>query len=477
MIDWLVGEAAIDPDDVAGTRTWPASGPERSRIDVSTIVPCYQLDDAIEDVLESIAMQIAGGEPAVEVLLVVDGREQDWARVVALLDGKTRPYPFVTRLIMLRRNLGTGLARCHGWAMARGEFVAFTDDDDVWMPGKLAAQLELHRKYPEQIASGHGYSASPADLAGDAPAATPASIEARPCSMASLLLGRHISPCTVMIRRALWPAGLEPFRIGEDCLLHMTIAARQAILYWPQVLATRSAKAPAYYADPHSLSRQRWPSRKAQWRNYCILSARGLLHPAALLPLFAMSLALTARRAVLDLTRWLAGLVFGSGRRNSANGTTIEGRRVTPRPTWAELLLAVVAWFLIGLASLSIVLVPFRRLHLVLGQPIGAVSCLPLVNDRQFWRAVTVKRAIRRAAQVAPFRSNCLPQALVAAVLCRLFGIPLSVHLGVRRAEGAKLEAHAWACAGAVTVSGGPSFGAFDVVSCFLRVPDHAKHG
>ena len=125
------------------------------------------------------------------------------------------------------------------------------------------------------------------------------------------------------------------------------------------------------------------------------------------------------------------------------------------------------AFLLLGIFSAALRLVPFRRLAPLLGTPVGAIAYVPLVNAGQAERARLVKRAVRRAARIAPFRSDCLPQILAGTVLCRLLAIPATGHLGVRMGTPPRFAAHAWLCAGPVAVTGGPSFGEFAVVLCF----------
>ncbi len=134
-----------------------------------------------------------------------------------------------------------------------------------------------------------------------------------------------------------------------------------------------------------------------------------------------------------------------------------------------EKALLAVAWGLIGLAAGLLHLLPFRRLAPLLGVPIGAVACLPLASKRQLYRAHAVRRAILRAARVAPFRADCLPQALVAAALCRALGVPAATHLGVRLDQGAEpIAAHAWVACGPVAVTGGHGFQSYTPVACFV---------
>ncbi|MGH6785506.1 MAG: lasso peptide biosynthesis B2 protein [Novosphingobium sp.] len=125
------------------------------------------------------------------------------------------------------------------------------------------------------------------------------------------------------------------------------------------------------------------------------------------------------------------------------------------------------AWLLLLLAAAALRLVRFKRLAPLLGRPLGAVGCVPLATPRQEARARFVKRAIQRAARVAPLRSDCLPQALAGTLLCRLLGVPTTAHLGVRLGDEPAFLAHAWLCSGRVAVTGGYSFDHYVAVSCF----------
>jgi glycosyltransferase involved in cell wall biosynthesis len=82
-------------------------------------------------------------------LLIVDDGSTDGTR--ALAEGYARRRPGVVRVLRHADggNHGTGATRNLGLAHARGEFIAFLDADDVWAPGKLAAQVAILRAHPE----------------------------------------------------------------------------------------------------------------------------------------------------------------------------------------------------------------------------------------------------------------------------------------------------------------------------------------
>lgn len=113
---------------------------------VSVIITTYKrpveiLSRAVESVLTQSWKDL-------ELILVNDWPEDPAlaarirSMVEALGDGRVR-------LIEHARNLGSNAARNTGLAAAKGEYVAFLDDDDTWTPEKLARQLEAFRRFPE----------------------------------------------------------------------------------------------------------------------------------------------------------------------------------------------------------------------------------------------------------------------------------------------------------------------------------------
>lgn len=105
-----------------------------SRLDVvvSVVIPTL---DRWPLLRKAIATATAQEEVAVEIIVVDDGSTDETA---AGLDALQEP-----RLRVLRTAGREGAARARnlGVATARGDWVAFLDDDDLWAPDKLSRQL------------------------------------------------------------------------------------------------------------------------------------------------------------------------------------------------------------------------------------------------------------------------------------------------------------------------------------------------
>lgn len=104
---------------------------------VSVIIPCYNAERYIGATIASV---LAQDQPGMEIIVVDDGSSDG---SVALVRSS---FPEVR--VEQQANAGVAAARNTGLALARGEWVAFVDADDVWLPGKLAAQFAQMRALP-----------------------------------------------------------------------------------------------------------------------------------------------------------------------------------------------------------------------------------------------------------------------------------------------------------------------------------------
>ena len=108
---------------------------------VSVIMPCFNHALFVGESIEAILAQSVAD---LELIIVDDCSRDDCRTVIEKYAGADRRV----RAIYHDRNLGASRSRNDGIRAARGEYLAFCDADDVWMPMKLARQLEVLRKNP-----------------------------------------------------------------------------------------------------------------------------------------------------------------------------------------------------------------------------------------------------------------------------------------------------------------------------------------
>jgi glycosyltransferase involved in cell wall biosynthesis len=107
---------------------------------LSVVIPAWNRAHLVCDAINSALNQRPG---EIEVIVVDDASTDNTAESV------TRIYGDWIRLLRLKERSGAGAARNAGVALARGEFVAFLDSDDVWLPGKLDAELRVFEQFPD----------------------------------------------------------------------------------------------------------------------------------------------------------------------------------------------------------------------------------------------------------------------------------------------------------------------------------------
>lgn len=101
---------------------------------VSVIVPSYNRAHLLGRALRSVARQTYKD---FEVIVVDDGSTDD-------TEGVVKEFPSLNiRYIRHERNKGEAAARNTGVMAARGEFIAFLDSDDEWLPEKLEKQMAV----------------------------------------------------------------------------------------------------------------------------------------------------------------------------------------------------------------------------------------------------------------------------------------------------------------------------------------------
>jgi glycosyltransferase involved in cell wall biosynthesis len=108
-----------------------ASAQSANRPLISVIIPTLNRAAYVREAIESVFAQ---DYPRVELIVVDNGSTDDTQKLLAA---------YGSQLLVRRLTVqGIGIARNAGAALARGEFLAFLDDDDLWVPNKLSVQMQ-----------------------------------------------------------------------------------------------------------------------------------------------------------------------------------------------------------------------------------------------------------------------------------------------------------------------------------------------
>lgn len=220
---------------------------------VSVVIPTYNRAYCLPLAIDSV---LAQAHDPLEVLVIDDGSTDDTRECVARLYGSEPRVRYIHQ-----PNKGVSAARNTGLRQIRGDYVAFLDSDDRWLPGKLKLQLDclnavpeagmvstdmqaidpegavIHPRYLQLMYSGHRRYSSYRDLySGERvmPGSTPPVRFYWGDIFSQMVLGNLVHTSTVLIRRnRLNAAGYfrEDLRTGEDFHFHLRVCREGPVAF------------------------------------------------------------------------------------------------------------------------------------------------------------------------------------------------------------------------------------------------------
>jgi glycosyltransferase involved in cell wall biosynthesis len=211
---------------------------------VSVIIPAYNVASYISEALESVFAQ---DFTDYEVIVVNDGSPDtiEFERLI---------QPYFQRIIYLKQeNRGVSAARNAALRIARGQYVAFLDADDVWLPNKLSHQLAFLRGgnydlvYANALYFGESLWAAGTTFMDKLPSEGDVTRE-------SILSQRCTVLCSTVVatRAAVLDAGAfdEKLRMTEDFDLWLRMLGKKArIAYQKEVLASYRIRSTSSSSD------------------------------------------------------------------------------------------------------------------------------------------------------------------------------------------------------------------------------------
>jgi len=113
--------------------------PPDTDFEVSVVIPTYNRAGKLIRALHSVLNQSL---PAAEIIIVDDASTDGTAQIdFAGINPRIR-------VVRSEENLGGAVSRNKGVQCAIGNWIAFLDSDDVWLPDKLQRQREIARRSP-----------------------------------------------------------------------------------------------------------------------------------------------------------------------------------------------------------------------------------------------------------------------------------------------------------------------------------------
>jgi hypothetical protein len=150
-----------------------------------------------------------------EIIVIDDGSAEDYRASIENLDTRIR--------CIRQQHCGVSAARNAGIKIAAGEFIAFLDSDDLFLPEKLEIQTRILREHPEILLVHSSYIR--VDKTGNELELIPSGTFTG-CVYPRIYFRCRITPSTVVVRRRVFENLMfeESANIGEDVILWTKIS-------------------------------------------------------------------------------------------------------------------------------------------------------------------------------------------------------------------------------------------------------------
>lgn len=113
---------------------------------VSVIIPTYNRETELMKSIQTVMDQTYKGD--IEIIIVDDSKKslkQKIDKIFSKTLHKNRKINYIHKA----KKEGAPLARNIGIKQSSGDYIAFLDDDDEWMPEKIERQIDVMEKYPD----------------------------------------------------------------------------------------------------------------------------------------------------------------------------------------------------------------------------------------------------------------------------------------------------------------------------------------
>jgi len=215
---------------------------------VSIVMPNYNKGPFIREAIQSVVDQ---SHENWELIVVDNNSTDDSLETIRSFAARDRRFT-----VLIHENPGDpGAVRNTGLAQAKGEFLAFLDSDDLWLPSKLERQLAfMHEENAALCTTGTEIIDENGRLTG---AYLPATGTA---DWNQMLIENVVSTSTVMIDRRQCPDVTFPsLRYCEDYATWMGLVRQGRLVHiLPEALATHRIRIGSFLPEKIRRARYRW---------------------------------------------------------------------------------------------------------------------------------------------------------------------------------------------------------------------------
>jgi glycosyltransferase involved in cell wall biosynthesis len=202
----------------------------RESVDVAVVIPCYNAADFIEETLRSVFNQ---RPRPIEVIVVDDGSTDGTWELLQHL--RSTDFPSLKVICHPgHANLRQSSCRFRGLHLTTARYVAFLDADDVFLPGKLQAQVIAMEHHPRAVL----------------------------CHTGVRVLGDQSKAAFFEGVFAKNPEGLYDYRQIDDYLIRNSICNSSCLVRADAIKSIRFA----FFQQPYAFE---------DWLCWCLLSAKG----------------------------------------------------------------------------------------------------------------------------------------------------------------------------------------------------------
>jgi glycosyltransferase involved in cell wall biosynthesis len=202
---------------------------------VSVLIPSYNQEAIIEQTVMSALTQ---NYDNLEVVVSDDASIDRTPQILKELQSK---YPDRLKIFLHQTNFGVTKNHTRGLLECHGDFIAFQDGDDLFLPGKIKKQVKFMMEHPDCTISFHDVDVFNSETGGTLYLWSQRFGRREGGVYELVRYGNYLSSVSVMVRRVDLPNyGYDDrIRIGSDWMLWLEVLSRGKgkVMYLDDVLA------------------------------------------------------------------------------------------------------------------------------------------------------------------------------------------------------------------------------------------------